>query len=375
MNLQQIGKALSSVPENFNTYSKTKRLLNDRAQMMEDGKIPWPLAELLSFGSLLIERYAIRLSGQDVQRGTFSSRHCLLKDEVDETPYINLNHINDNQSKFYPYNSLLSEYGVLGFEYGFSLSTPKRLTLWEAQFGDFNNGAQIIIDQFISSAEDKWGLSSGLVLLLPHGYEGQGPEHSSARLERFLQLCANENMQVVNCTTPANYFHVLRRQIHREFRKPLVVMTPKSLLRHPRCVSDLSDFTSGTRFQELIDDANATVENTTRVLICSGKVYYDIIEKKEALGRDDVAVVRLEQLYPLPSQQIKELVKKYKGVKNWYWVQEEPLNMGSWDYIHRAFTEKRLKVISRPASASPAEGSPYKHQKAQHKILEECFNH
>lgn len=370
MHLQNIARAMSTVPDNVNLYSKFKRLLDERKKTFDSKMINWGMAEHFAFGSLLLEGNPVRITGQDVKRGTFTHRHAVLRDEVTEEEYIPLNHLSDNQSKLYIYNSLLSEYGVLGFEYGYSLSTPRRLVIWEAQFGDFANGAQIVIDQFLASAETKWKLSSGLVMLLPHGYEGQGPEHSSARLERFLQLCAHDNIQVVNCTTPANIFHVLRRQLKRDFRKPLVIMTPKSLLRHPECVSHLDDFVTGTRFQEVIDDSTVDAAKVSRVVFCSGKIYYELVEKRKELGRDDIAIVRIEQLYPYPKKQIKAICDKYSVSKQWYWVQEEPLNMGAWDFLNRTFTDKKLKVISRPASSSPAEGSPREHKKAQNLILE-----
>jgi 2-oxoglutarate dehydrogenase E1 component len=373
MRIQQVVSALTSHPETIKPIKKVKRLLADRLKMIENDKINWGLAELLSYGSTLIEGHPVRMSGQDVQRGTFTHRHAVIYDEATEAPYCNLNHIVENQSIMRIYNSLLSEYGVLGFEYGYSLSTPKRLTIWEAQFGDFSNGAQIIIDQFISSAETKWGLSSGLVMLLPHGYEGQGPEHSSARLERFLQLCAHRNIQVVNCTTPANFFHVMRRQVKRDFRKPLVVMTPKSLLRHPECTSSLKELAPGTKFKEIIDDESVTTDQVKKVLIVSGKLYYELNTKRKELKKDNVAIIRLEQLFPLPEKQIKALIQKYASAKNWIWVQEEPINMGSWDYIHRCFTWKKLKVIARQNASSPAEGSAREHAINQATLINQCF--
>lgn len=374
MRLKQVGAALHTIPEGFQPIKNIVKQMNARKKMWDSGTLDWAMGELYAYGSLLLENHPVRISGQDVQRGTFSHRHALIKDQNTEEPYINLNNISDNQSKLYIYNSLLSEYGVLGFEYGYSLSTPRRLTIWEAQFGDFANGAQIIIDQFISSAESKWQLSSGLVMLLPHGYEGQGPEHSSARLERFLQLCAENNIQVANCTTPANFFHVLRRQVTRDFRKPLVVFTPKSLLRHPECVSRVEDMGPGTRFQEVIDDPSIKdASKVKKVLLCSGKIYYELKKERDERKQNDVAIVRLEQLYPMPTKQIKAIAENYSNVKSWTWVQEEPQNMGSWDFLNRNFKGPRLKCISRAAAASPAEGSAKGHKANQSEIIEKCF--
>ena len=318
------------------------------------------------------EGYPVRVSGQDVERGTFSHRHAVIRLEDSEEQYVPLNNISDKQAPFYIYNSLLSEYGVLGFEYGYAFASPNSLVIWEAQFGDFGNGAQIIIDQYLSSAEDKWRRMNGLVMLLPHGYEGQGAEHSSARLERFLQLCAEHNMQIANCTTPANFFHLLRRQMHRDFRKPLVVFTPKSLLRHPKCVSEISELTKGG-FQEVIDDANATAKATRRVVFCSGKVYYDLLERQETDKESGVAVVRVEQLYPFPQKQLDAVVAKYKNATELVWLQEEPENMGAWSYLLRTWTNAELKLIAREASASPATGSHKQHDKEQHALIEKAF--
>ena len=374
MKLEQVGRALARLPEHIKPIKQIPKLLQEREQQMANGVIGWGMGELLAFGTLLQDGHPVRVSGQDVQRGTFTHRQSVIKDAETEEEYLNLNHINENQAKIQLVNSHLSEYGVLGFEYGFAMSTPNRLTIWEAQFGDFCNGAQIIIDQFLCSAESKWGLSNGLVMLLPHGYEGQGPEHSSARLERFLQLCAEDNMQVLNCTTPANYFHALRRQLASDYRKPLIVMTPKSLLRHPVCVSPLADFEPGTRFKEVIDDSKQDPSQVERVILCSGKLYYELLTKRAELEKDSsVAIIRLEQLYPFPKKQLRELVDKYDQVKLWHWCQEEPLNQGGWDFIKRNFKMKRLKCISRPSGAAPAEGSIGKHKKNQALLLENCF--
>ena len=337
-------------------------------KMIEENMLDWSMGELLAYGTLLNEGHSIRLSGQDVERGTFSHRHAILKIEESEDEICPLNAIN-KEALFNAYNSHLSEYGVLGFDYGYSMTLPNTLTIWEAQFGDFSNGAQIMLDQFISCAEDKWKVMSGLVLLLPHGYEGQGAEHSSARIERYLQLCAQYNMEVVNCTTPANFFHVLRRQLKRDFRKPLVVFSPKSLLRHPKCKSTLEDLSNGT-FREIIDD---DVSNKIRKLVmCSGKLYYELYEKKQEIKNKDVAIVRLEQLYPLPIKEIDKIIKKYKAEKL-IWVQEEPENMGAWTYLLRNLRDYPFELISRSTSAATASGSIKDFMARQQKIIEEVF--
>ncbi|MCE9539843.1 MAG: 2-oxoglutarate dehydrogenase E1 component, partial [Bacteroidetes bacterium] len=303
--------------------------------------------------------------------GTFSHRHAVITLENSEEQYIPLNNIG-TKGKLNIYNSLLSEYGVLGFEFGYGLTVPNDLTIWEAQFGDFFNGGQIIIDQFITSAEYKWRRMNGLVMLLPHGYEGMGPEHSSARMERFLQQCAENNMQVVNCSTPANQFHILRRQIKRNFRKPLICFTPKKLLRYPTCVSSLTDFTTGG-FKELIDDSTANVKSVKKIAFCSGKIYYDLIEAKQKENNEDLAIVRIEQLYPLPTRQLQEIISKYKNASEYLWVQEEPENMGAWAYMLRAFREVNLKYIGRNESASPATGYGKQHIKQQQSIIDRVF--
>ncbi len=345
----------------------------DRHKMVfEKNSLDWAMGELLAYGTLLNEGHAVRLSGQDSERGTFSHRHAVIRVDESEERYIPLQNISDSQASFEVFNSLLSEYGVLGFEYGYALETPKNLTIWEAQFGDFNNGAQIIIDQYLSSAEDKWNVMNDLVLLLPHGYEGQGPEHSSARIERFLTLSAENNMQLVNATSPANFFHVLRRQLYRDFRKPLVVFTPKSLLRHPKCVSSLSEFSSGC-FREVIDDETADPEKVTRLVFCSGKLFYELLEEKEKKGIEHTAVIRLEQIYPLPEKQIREILDKYKNAKDHTWAQEEPVNMGAWYFIGHYFPEGKIRAVARPASGSPATGSTKFHMVRQRKIIEKAF--
>jgi 2-oxoglutarate dehydrogenase E1 component len=368
-----IADKITSLPSDKKFFNKIVRLFDDRKQMMkEPGRLDWAMGELLAYATLMNEGYPVRVSGQDVERGTFSHRHAVIRLEDSEEQYVPLSNISDKQAPFYIYNSLLSEYGVLGFEYGYAFASPDSLVIWEAQFGDFGNGAQIIIDQYLSSAEDKWRRMNGLVMLLPHGYEGQGAEHSSARLERFLQLCAEHNMQIANCTTPANFFHLLRRQMHRDFRKPLVVFTPKSLLRHPKCVSTIADLTKGG-FQEVIDDATANAKSTRRVVFCSGKVYYDLLERQEADKDSGVAIVRIEQLYPFPQKQVDAIVAKYKNANELVWLQEEPENMGSWSYLLRTWTNAEVKLIAREASASPATGSHKQHDKEQHALIDKAF--
>jgi len=370
--LQLIGEKLTALPAGKAFFRKIIKMQEDRKAMIENGKLDWAMGELLAYGSLLTEGHPVRLSGQDCQRGTFSHRHAVLTVEDSEEKFIPLAHISGSQATLSIYNSLLSEYGVLGFDYGYAFGTPDGLTVWEAQFGDFSNGAQVIIDQYISSAEDKWKVMNGIVLLLPHGYEGQGPEHSSARVERFLSICGHHNIQIVNCTTPANFFHVLRRQIAWPFRKPLVVFTPKSLLRHPRCVSAPGEFTTGN-FREVMDDDGADPAKVRRVVFCSGKVYYDILEEKEKIQKEDVAIIRLEQLYPLPVTQLNQVTEKYSLATHWEWVQEEPVNMGAWKYISINFTSVPLHHVARPASGSPATGSSKLHKIQQRLIVEKAL--
>ena len=368
--LDTIGKALVKLPEGFKPLKQIDKLLKDRQTMLTDTKmVNWGTAELLSYGSLLLDGKPVRLSGQDVQRGTFSHRHAVLHDAETNQTYSSLDFIKEGQQKFQVYNSLLSEYGVLGFEYGYAMANPHALVIWEAQFGDFSNGAQLIIDQFIAAAESKWGIQNGVTLLLPHGYEGQGPEHSNARPERYLQLYAEYNMTVANITTPANLFHVMRRQLAWAFRKPLVIMSPKSLLRHPKCVSPLDDLTKGS-FQEIIDDSYAQAKKVKRVLLCTGKVYYDLLEKQQADQRDDVAIVRLEQLAPLSKTQLNGVLDKYKKAEV-FWVQEEPENMGYWTYLLRIGLN--WPIISRKAAASPATGYPKIHTQEQADIVRRAF--
>ena len=391
--LKEVGKKIFSIPNNFSVHRTLKKIFDLRHQTLEKGtSIDWASAESLAFGTLLVEGFSVRLSGQDSGRGTFSQRHAVLRNQDNHERYIPLNNIRSGQKNFEVIDSLLSEFAVLGFEFGYSLSEPETLVLWEAQFGDFANGAQVIIDQFISSGESKWGRASGLVLLLPHGYEGQGPEHSSARLERFLQLCAGENIQVVNCTTPANYFHALRRQMHREFRKPLVIMTPKSLLRYKRCVSDLSLFSKKSTFHRVLeDDAYSKVNNLLelkkkdekikKVVMCSGKIYYDLVEAREKFNNDKVTFIRIEQLYPFPVKTLANILKRYSKAK-FIWCQEEPKNMGAWNtvrnYIDRTlemvnFGDKSVKYVGRNASSSTATGNLNKHLAQQKEILEKIL--
>ena len=380
--LQRLGRKLIEAPEGFRLHPTiARRFLAARGKAVESGEgIDWATAESLAFGSLLTEGYGVRLSGQDVRRGTFSQRHSVLYDTETRERHIPLNHLEENQGRFCVYNSLLSEAAVLGFDYGYSLLAPNLLICWEAQFGDFINGAQVIIDQFIASAESKWQRPSHLTLLLPHGYEGQGPEHSSARLERFLQLCAGGNMQVCNFTTPAQYFHALRRQVRRDTRKPLVVMTPKSLLRHPRCVSKLDDMAEGSHFREVLDDEHlpCSPDRVARLIFCSGKIYYDLLEFREKNKIQNAAIIRVEQLYPLNYEMLKEIVARYpRAQKKWIWCQEEPRNMGAFYYIRPRLEElsnHKLRYAGRERSSSPAAGSKAIHVLEQEKLVEDAFS-
>jgi 2-oxoglutarate dehydrogenase E1 component len=343
--------------------------------MLETNRLDWGMAEMLSYATILADGHNVRMSGQDVERGTFSHRHAVLKTEDTEEEVITLNNLSDKQGTFSIYNSLLSEYGVLGFDYGYAFGNPKGLTIWEAQFGDFNNGGQIIIDQFISAAEDKWRMMNGLVMLLPHGYEGMGSEHSSARLERYLHLCAEDNMIIANCTTPANFFHLMRRQVVWPFRKPLIVFSPKKLLRYPKAVSKIEDMTKGG-FKEIIDDDMVSKKDVDTVVLCSGKVYYDILEEKETTGLGgNIALVRLEQLYPFPAKQFEQIANKYGKNSKFIWVQEEPENMGAWSYILRTIEDIEVDVIARPESASPAAGSPRIHEHRHKVIMDKLFSY
>jgi len=371
--LEKIARKLGEIPKGKKFFRKLEGIIQNRIEMLEADKLDWSMGELMAYGSLLLEGNSVRLSGQDVERGTFSHRHAVVKVEDSEEEYVHLNFLDPKQATFAAYNSLLSEYGVLGFDYGYSLGAPNSLVLWEAQFGDFFNGAQIMFDQYICSAEDKWKTQSGLVMLLPHGYEGAGAEHSSARMERFLHLCAENNWQIVNCTSPANYFHALRRQLKRDFRKPLVVFTPKSLLRHPKCVSSISDMAKGC-FQEVIDDSTASAAKVKKVVFCQGKVYYDLLEKKEEMKDESVALVRIEQLYPTPVAQIDAIVKKYNKATKLVWAQEEPQNMGAWYFLHWTLKHLNLELVSREASAATAPGSSKRDAIRQNKMIDEVFS-
>ncbi len=370
--IDKVGNALTTIPEGFKPLKQIEKLLKDRKTAFFDDKVlSWAEAELLAYGSLLSEGVPVRMSGQDVKRGTFSHRHAYFFDANTNAPYCGLDNIEKGQQKFHIYNSLLSEFGVLGFEYGYAMSSPHALVIWEAQFGDFVNGAQVIIDQFLSSAESKWQRMNGLVMLLPHGYEGQGPEHSSCRPERFLQLSAEYNMIVANPTTPANIFHLLRRQVSWEFRKPCIVFSPKSLLRHPGVISPVKDFIKGS-FQEVIDDETVNAKDVKKIVLCSGKVYYDLLEGQQKKKAKDVAIVRIEQLHPFPEKQVNAIIKKYKGARI-AWVQEEPSNMGCLSYMVRVMPEQKLEFVSRKASASPATGYSKVHKAEQEKIVSQAL--
>ncbi|UBM60493.1 2-oxoglutarate dehydrogenase E1 component [Marinilongibacter aquaticus] len=374
-NIQAIGHALSNVPEGFKVLKQIAKVLEERESIFKGEKeFNWAAAELMAFGSILNDGRWIRFSGQDVERGTFSHRHSVLHETDTNETYNNLEHIREGQGKFEIYNSFLSEYAVMGFEYGYAMANPDALVVWEAQFGDFANGAQIMIDQFVSAAESKWKTMNGLVLLLPHGYEGQGPEHSNARPERFLQLSAEYNMYVCACTTPANFFHMLRRQLALPFRKPCVHMSPKSMLRHPKAISTMNEFEPGTRFMETYGDTYVDDKKVKRVLLCSGKLYYDLLEKQQEENRKDVAIVRVEQLYPFPKKQVVEHINKYPKAET-YWVQEEPRNMGAWSFILREFPEIGIEdVFARKESASPATGYTKYHLAEQQDIVNRAFD-
>jgi 2-oxoglutarate dehydrogenase E1 component len=390
--LREVGHKLTEIPPTLTPHKTIARIMNMRRRSIDEGKgIDWATAESLAYGTLLVEGFKIRLSGQDSERGTFSHRHSVLMDQVSENKYTPLKHLGKEQGDFEVINSMLSEEAVLGFEYGYSLAEPNALVLWEAQFGDFANGAQVIIDQFISSGERKWLRMSGLVLLLPHGYEGQGPEHSSARLERYLQLCAEDNWQVVNCTTPANYFHVLRRQLHRQFRKPLVLMTPKSLLRHKKVKSDIADFGPDSSFHRLLwDNAERVADSPIklvpdseirRVVLCSGKVYYDLEAERETRGTSDVYLLRMEQLYPFPARALIQELGRFKDAEI-VWCQEEPKNMGAWSFVdpnlawvldHIDANHRRARYAGRPSSAATATGLMSKHVRELKALLNEAL--
>jgi 2-oxoglutarate dehydrogenase E1 component len=389
--LAEVGKALTTAPEDFPLHKTVGRLLEAKAAMFRDGKgFDWATAEAIAFGSLLTEGYKVRLAGQDSARGTFSQRHSALINQETEDRYYPLNHIREGQAEYEVIDSMLSEYAVLGFEYGYSLAEPNALTLWEAQFGDFANGAQIMFDQFISSGESKWLRMSGLVCLMPHGYEGQGPEHSSARLERFLTMCGGDNWIVANCTTPANYFHLLRRQLHRSYRKPLMLMTPKSLLRHKMAVSEAEEFTTGSSFHRVLwDDAEKGNSETKlvaddkikRVVMCSGKVYYDLLEERDSRGIDDIYILRFEQFYPFPAQSAVKELERFKNAEM-VWCQEEPKNQGAWSFIEPNIEwvlgrigakHGRPAYAGRATAASPATGLASQHKAQQAALVDEAL--
>ncbi|MDA8730765.1 2-oxoglutarate dehydrogenase E1 component, partial [Flavobacteriaceae bacterium] len=371
--LKHIAKVVSTVPENVQFVRKAERILQGRSKMVFDtNTLDWGMAENLAYGSLLEEGFNVRISGQDVERGTFSHRHAILRDEISEERINLLNNNPNNSGKMTIYNSLLSEYGVLGFDYGYAMANPNTLTIWEAQFGDFSNGAQIMFDQYISAAEDKWKMQNGIVVLLPHGYEGQGSEHSSARIERYLQLCAEDNMTVANCTTPANFYHLLRRQMKRNYRKPLIVFTPKSLLRHPKAVNSIEDLATG-KFQEVIDDS-LNPSKVTKLVFCMGKFYYDLLAEREILEREDVALVRIEQLFPLHLEKIQRVIDRYPSVKEYIWAQEEPRNMGAWSFMLERLELVKLNVRSRKYYAVPAAGSSTRFKKRHKAVIDSVFN-
>jgi 2-oxoglutarate dehydrogenase E1 component len=374
--LSGVAKTITTLPTDKKFLRKIEKLISDRKRMFfESDAMDWAMGELLAYGTLLKEGYDVRISGQDVERGTFSHRHALLKAEESEEEVVLLNSINpENQGNFSIYNSLLSEYAVLGFDYGYAMASPNALTIWEAQFGDFSNGAQIVIDQYIASGEDKWKTQNGIVMLLPHGYEGQGAEHSSARIERYLQLCANDNMFIANCSTPANMFHILRRQMKTDFRKPLIVFTPKSLLRHPDVVSSKKEFTEGA-FQTVIEDNEVTPAKAKTLVLCTGKFYYDLVKARKEEERNDVAIVRIEQLFPLPIEAIREILNQYKDVKDVVWAQEEPRNMGVWSHLLLHLPEAvSFRPVTRRFYAAPAAGSASRSSKRHREVIEYVFD-
>lgn len=370
--ISEIIEKIHTFPHDFNVLPKIKRLLNSSQKLFEQQQLDWAMAELLAYGSILKDGMNVRMSGQDVKRGTFSHRHAVLYDEMDNKEFNRLSNISSTQGKFFIYNSLLSEYAVLGFEYGYSLATPHQLVVWEAQFGDFANGAQVVIDQFITTAEVKWNRMSNLVLLLPHGYDGQGPEHSSARLERYLQAAAEKNIIVANVSSPSNFFHLLRRQVKAQFRKPLIVMSPKSLLRQPLCVSNINEFMDGSKFRETILSAPDGSSDCRKLILCSGQVYYDLLNKLEQINSKDIAILRIEQLYPLELAQIQKVLEDLHP-KKICWVQEEPANMGAADYIQKCWTFGEIKMISRPASAATAVGYKKVHDHQLKEILDQAI--
>jgi 2-oxoglutarate dehydrogenase E1 component len=372
--LEDVTKVISNLPSDKKFIRKIQRLVESRQTMFDEDRLDWAMAEHLAYGTLLAEGFNVRISGQDVERGTFSHRHAVVKVEDSEEEIILLNNVSKDQGQFNIYNSLLSEYGVVGFDYGYAMASPNTLTIWEAQFGDFSNGAQIMIDQYISSGEDKWKTSNGLVMLLPHGYEGQGAEHSSGRMERYLQLCAKDNMFVADCTTPANMFHLLRKQMKANYRKPLVVFTPKSLLRHPKVFSTVDEFANGS-FQMVIDDASANAKKVKTLVFVTGKFYYDLLEEQEKLGREDIALVRIEQLFPLPIDDIKAVIKKYKNAEDIVWAQEEPRNMGAYGHMLMHLEEARTwRAASRRPYGAPAAGSSVRSKIRHQEVIDYVFD-
>lgn len=372
--LLNLGRKILSIPEDVKVFHKIRKLYEtQKNKLLNDKKADWAIGEILAYGTILDEGISIRIAGQDTARGTFSHRHAVLLDEETEEQYIPLRQVETKVSHLDIFNSHLSEYAALGFEYGYSCTTPQTLNIWEAQFGDFANSAQVIIDQFLSSAEQKWKRMNGLVLYLPHGYEGQGPEHSSARIERFLELCVNGNMVLANTTTPANFFHLLRRHMKIPFRTPLIIFTPKSLLRHPKCVSSLAEFSTGS-FNPILDDQVTDVKKITKILLCSGKIYYDLLEKKEKKSREDIAIIRLEQIYPIPVKGLKKILSKYMNAQKYVWVQEEPENFGIMPFLVRKFTLGNLEYIAREESAAPATGFFKQHVVEREKILNRAFS-
>ena len=372
--IEKIRKVITTLPEDKKFISKVRRIISGRKKMFEIDKLDWSMAEHLAYGTLLEEGYNVRISGQDVERGTFSHRHAVIKVEDSEEEVVLLNNISETQGDFHIYNSLLSEYGVVGFDYGYAMASPKTLTIWEAQFGDFSNGAQIMLDQYISAGEDKWKTQNGLVMLLPHGYENQGAEHSSARMERYLQLCAKDNMYVADCTTPENMFHLLRRQMKVGFRKPLIVFTPKSLLRLPKAVSTIDSFVNGS-FQMIIDDNEVIVDKVKTLVFVTGKFYYDLDETREKENRNDVAIVRIEQLFPLPTTEIRDVLEKYKHVEDVVWAQEEPRNMGAYSHMLMHLDEaKTFRAASRRPYGAPSAGSSTRSKIRHQEVIDFVFD-
>jgi 2-oxoglutarate dehydrogenase E1 component len=376
--LGELAQAMNTLPEDRKYFRKVTKLMKERLKMVAEDRLDWAMGEMLAYATLLDEGHPVRISGQDVERGTFSHRHAVVKTEDSEEEIIPLNTLREGQGEFQIYNSPLSEYGVCGFDYGYAFARPEGLTVWEAQFGDFNNGAQILFDQFLSAAEDKWRTMNGLTLLLPHGFEGMGSEHSSGRMERFLQLCSGDNMFVANCTTPANYFHLLRRQVKHCFRKPLLVFTPKKLLRYPRAVSTMKELSHGA-FQAVIDDPRMKTKKASKaadtIIMCTGKIYYDLLEQLDETPADNLAFVRFEQLHPFPQANFDSIVDRYGSEANYIWVQEEPENMGAWTYMLQRMIRVPLSVISRPISASPASGSSDVYTLRQRAIVDAVFQH